>query len=160
MPTDLLNAAISSEDSDSHTDVEAAAGPTSNTDTAGMIVACGGAPKRDKTKRQYEPTTPAKRTKVDPTFTPPKRKPDCLECVFVGEELIPLWPQYCHVKKEEGRFLRVSSQESWVMQMVVALRRVVLRGYKPQGQSEDTKPFSKTLVRFFVLFSLCFLIVF
>ena len=88
----------------------------------------------------------AKKCKTEPTLVPAACTDGMHQCIFVDGECIPLWPQYLH-KTAEGNFLRVDRMESWVIQLMVASRKSVLRGYEPQTHCEKNKPFAMALVK-------------
>ena len=47
-----------------------------------------------------------------------------VDCIFVDDECIPLWPQYaCTVS--EGTFLRLGDREAWWMQMFAACKKTL-----------------------------------
>ena len=87
----------------------------------------------------------AKKGKVEPTFTPASGTDGMLQCIFVEGECIPLWPQYLHRTTAEN-FIKVGTKESWVLQLMVASRKSVLRGYEEHSHGKKKKPFAKALV--------------
>ena len=52
-----------------------------------------------------------KKAKVEPTFTAVSGTDGSMQCIFVEEECIPLWPQYEH-KRTAGKFISVATTES------------------------------------------------
>ena len=77
-----------------------------------------------------------KKSKVEPTFTPASGTDGMLQCLFVDDECIPLWPQYKHRITGEN-FIKVGAKESWVLQLMVASRKSVLRGYEEHKHGEN-----------------------
>ena len=168
MAAHLLAAALYCDDSSTITDCEAAAcdrmdeNPLQeamcHTATEGIHVAsdaaishrsCVGPKKGGKKKRQSGVAgvgKSAKIRKVDLVFTPASEDDGKLQCIFVEGECIPLWPQYLH-RTTVGNFIRVDTQEYWVIQLMVACRKSVLRGYEPHGHGEQCKPRSRALVK-------------
>ena len=57
-----------------------------------------------------------------------------------------MWPQYSH-RRLPGSFIRLDTNEAWVIQLFVASRKSVLRGYQPHTHGQKTKPCSRALVK-------------
>jgi hypothetical protein len=75
--------------------------------------------------------TAVKRAKAEPTFQEATRADGMVQCIFVEGECIPLWPQY--VEKTAGcNFIRVGTQEEWVIQFMVASRKSVEKSVKSE----------------------------
>ena len=107
-------------------------------------------PKKEIKKKKMTSTmsgtgNPAKKTKVETLFKPAPETDEPLQCIFVEGECIPLWPQYVH-KGAQSPFIRVDGQQSWMLQLTVALKKCVLQGYEPQKHSENKQPCTKKLV--------------
>ena len=66
----------------------------------------------------------AKRGKVEPMFQAAAGADGMLQCMFVEGECIPLWPQYVD-RTAACNFIRVGTQEDWVIQFMVASRKSV-----------------------------------
>ena len=71
--------------------------------------------------------TPPKKGKVEPTFTLAPCIDGRWNCVFVDEEIIPLWPQYVHKDNIERHYIRIDKCERWVTDYMVVLKRSKLR---------------------------------
>ena len=67
-----------------------------------------------------------KKAKVEPAFTAVSGTDGSMQCIFVEEECIPLWPQYVHRTTAEN-FIKVGAKESWVLQLMVASRKSVFK---------------------------------
>ena len=78
--------------------------------------------------------TPPKKGKVEPTFTLAPCIDGPWNCVFVDEEIIPLWPQYVHKDNIKRHYIRIDKRERWVTDYTVVLKRPVLRDAAPQNR--------------------------
>ena len=90
MSTNLLLECFAESDSDPHTDAGAATCPTHNTETDGMIVACGDAMSTPLCSPKGEENKPAKTRRTCSLFTPVDATDQNLQCIFVERELVPL----------------------------------------------------------------------
>ena len=79
-----------------------------------------------------------KKAKAEPTFTAVSGTDGPMQCIFVEEECIPLWPQYEHITTA-GKFIRVGPTESWLLLLMCSMRKSAL-----QGDEELNKMESKT----------------
>ena len=156
----LLATALEHDDGSSNSECEAAAcdkqdeeplqEAMSHTATEGMhMVMCSGDPTKGGNKKKQSEVAcagkPANKCKVDATFIQADGRDCMLQCIFADGECIPLWPQYVH-RTTEWKFVRVDRQEPWVIQLIVASRKYVLRGYEPQKHVDKHKPFARSLI--------------
>ena len=82
-----------------------------------------------------------KKAKVEPTFTAASGTDGPVQCIFVEEECIPLWPQYVH-KPTLSKFIRVGPTESWLLLLISAMRKSALQGHaelKRMEKKQKTK---------------------
>ena len=79
------------------------------------------------------------------TFTQASDDDGKLQCIFVEGECIPLWPQYLTA---DGSFIKVDTQENWVIHFMVACRKSILRGCEPQTKTGRPERWSRALVKY------------
>ena len=80
----------------------------------------------------------AKKIKVEPMFQAAAGVDGKMQCMFVEGECIPLWPQ--HVDRTAAcNFIRVGAQEEWVIQFMVASRKLVAQGHGKVPQLVNKK---------------------
>ena len=87
--------------------------------------------------RRQAGTPPPKKGKVEPTFTLAPCIDGLWNCVFVDEEIIPLWPQYVHKDNIKRHYIRIDKRERWVTDYMVVLKRSKLRD---AGVAKDNFP--------------------
>ena len=107
--------------------------------------------KRKRQSRDADDGKAAKISKVEMAFQPAAAPAKFLRCIFVDEEVIPLWPQYLH-RACPGNFIRFGTREPWLTNFMAASRKSFLRGYEPQDRGEKDKvekdkAFSRVLVK-------------
>ena len=61
-----------------------------------------------------------------------------IQSIFVEGVCIPMWPQYVD-RTNPGRFIRIGTQEAWVNQFMVALRKAVVPREKQPGCIEKER---------------------
>ena len=78
----------------------------------------------------------AKKNKLEPMFTPAAGADGEIHCIFVDGVCIPLWPQYVE-RSAIGNFIKVGTQEEWVIQFMVALRKSASIKVGKQDKEKD-----------------------
>ena len=95
---------------------------------------CGGHSTAAKRKSKCnQGKTAKKKQKVDTIFSPAAPTDGMMQCIFIENDCIPLWPLYTH-RSQEGSFIRVGPDEYWVIQSLVAFRRTLQKGCEPQSK--------------------------
>ena len=85
----------------------------------------------------------AKKNKLEPMFTPAAGADGEIHCIFVDGVCIPLWPQYVD-RSAIGNFIKVGTQEEWVIQFMVALRKSASMNVGKQDKEKDASGKDKT----------------
>ena len=69
-----------------------------------------------------------------------------IQSIFVEGVCIPMWPQYVD-RTNPGRFIRIGTQEAWVNQFMVALRKAVVPREKTAGMHRERKKWTRHFVK-------------
>ena len=85
-----------------------------------------------KTSNEKRKDPPSKKGKLEPSFTLAPSIDGPRNCVFVGGELIPLWPQYVHEDNIKRHYIRIDKRERWVTDYMVLWKKLVLRDASAQ----------------------------
>ena len=150
MATSLLAAALESESQ--HSDSDRESGSTAGYEAKQAISHTGGEieaisherdsvtkpPGRKRKAPASESSGPSSKrsTKCEQVFTPASPKDGKVECIFVQDECIPLWPQYLS-NVCEGHFLRVGARETWMLKVLLTSKRLVSRGDEQHEPKEN-----------------------
>ena len=132
MSAHLLAAALNRDVDDRRTECEAInseEGAISHNACDGMNPTSQVTKKRKSAKLDVDKS--AKVAKVDSADGP-------VQCIFVEGECIPLWPQY-NDSSSTDKFIRVSSQESWVKGFMVVSRKNSIIGDERQEHGKKKK---------------------